>query len=517
MIRVFFVYFVLLNIQISLAQVLVSPPTGELIQTVLPGSRVSDLAAIGENIEWFSDLDCPISILPSNSYDAFPIIVETLSNKIIMIYRQGSAHVGNDGVMVMRTSVDEAKTFSDPLIFLSEPNVDIRNASGGITPSGRIVLFFMKYDAVNVKSISQGYIYSDDEGNTWSTYVKIENYSHSFYSPYGQIIEIGNGNIMVPWYGATGTSNFSTYIKTSLDNGKTWRESVLVANSSTIRFGESSFAYLGNNIIIGLIRNSTGGTSFYQVMSTDNGQNWINQGIVNFDATSLVSPFLTTYLDDNGEKNVIAFYANRTNKKMSSVIGKGLELIKGVSGWDIDSKTELGNNSTIDFGYPAVIRPKDKFFFMGIYYKAISKSVANINFFNFTPYYSKIDYPKTGSIPLLKSNFLVDNGVYYASQTINGIRSTDRLAVKVVINSLGVSDYFFKKFNWSINPSSNILTISNNIDLDDIIISNVFGQKILSLKQQGLQSQIDLKSFAKGVYFVSIKINGINKNFKIII
>ena len=84
---------------------------------------------------------------------------------------------------------------------------------------------------------------------------------------------------------------------------------------------------------------------------------------------------------------------------------------------------------------------------MGIYYKAISKSVANINFFNFTPYYSKIDYPKTGSIPLLKSNFLVDNGVYYASQTINGIRSTDRLAVKVVINSLGVSDYFFKKYS----------------------------------------------------------------------
>jgi len=322
----------------------------------------------------------------TSTYDAFPLLVETPDNKIELYYRQAKSHAGSNGAIVTRSSTDGGASFTNADTLLSKRGIDIRNVSGGITATGRIVLFVLEYNILTKTGIDQGYTYSDNDGKTWTAYQTISTNNHSFFSPYGKFIAIGNGKIMQSWYGSGGINKYSTYVITSDDNGKTWSSPITVATSKTIQYGEASYAYLDNNVIIGLVRNSAGGV-FRQVISFDNGLTWSDQGVVTFDTGLMVSPSLSTYKGADGQKYVVAYYANRQNKNLYAVVGSSTALKSGVSGWMPSSLTIIGSNNLIDFGYPSVINPCETNHALGVYYKASSTSIANLNFFTFTASY----------------------------------------------------------------------------------------------------------------------------------
>lgn len=338
----------------------------------------------------------PPSSLSSVLYEAFPLMVRGHSNKMFLFYRQGADHATSKGVIQMRTSTDGGGTWTSASTIISDASLDCRNVSGGITPSGRIVLFFMKYIFGSALSSSQGYIYSDNEGATWSTYTTIPNGIHTFYSPYGNLISIGDGKIMANWYGETpGTPTYNSYIITSTDDGATWSSAVPVATSTSIRYGEASYAYLDGGQIVGIIRNSVGSV-LYQVNSNDNGVNWTNNGVTSFDTGSHVSPYLRTYIDPNNQKYVACFYANRTDNKLKVVVGDYAGLIAGVSGWISATRTDLTTHTSTDFGYPTVLKSRENNKFLIALYKASSSSLASINLLNFTP--KNIDISSYGNI-----------------------------------------------------------------------------------------------------------------------
>ncbi|KAF2079352.1 T9SS type A sorting domain-containing protein [Flavobacterium sharifuzzamanii] len=119
------------------------------------------------------------------------------------------------------------------------------------------------------------------------------------------------------------------------------------------------------------------------------------------------------------------------------------------------------------------------------------------------------------SLPL--STVLVDGVTYYASQTINGIESKERLAVTAKLNSsLSTPDFDLTEFQFYPNPVKNILSIKNKTVIENIQIFSVSGQSILFQKVNNTHSEIDLSNLIKGMYILNIKSDGKEKALKFI-
>ena len=123
---------------------------------------------------------------------------------------------------------------------------------------------------------------------------------------------------------------------------------------------------------------------------------------------------------------------------------------------------------------------------------------------------------KTSEVPLPLSTVIVDGTTYYASQTINGIESTERLAVTVKSATLGTTDLVIKDFTYYPNPVKNIFTISNTSIIDEISLISIKGETLLTKKINSLHHEIDLSNFSKGVYFLKVKAEETEKTVKLI-
>jgi len=123
---------------------------------------------------------------------------------------------------------------------------------------------------------------------------------------------------------------------------------------------------------------------------------------------------------------------------------------------------------------------------------------------------------KTAETPLPLSTVLVNNTTYYASQTINGIESTERLAVTVKLGALGTNDFVIKDFTFYPNPVKNIFTISNTSIIDEVSLISIKGETLLTKQINNLRSEIDLSNFSKGVYFLKVKSEGTEKTVKLL-
>lgn len=319
----------------------------------VPGSNFAK-GYIGENVSYFID---------DGKFNSGPLMVRN-SSTIFTFYRQGTGHIGNDGKTVMTLSTDEGKTQSAPITVLSETGVDIRQAGGGMTPTGRIILFLAKYNADTQTSISQGYIYSDDNASTWSPYQTIPHATTpTEFSLYGKMIEINGGKLMMSWYGTTAGNNSEVYTITSTNNGTTWSAPVTVSSTPKVsaEINESAFWHLGSGVIIGVCRNDTSG-KFKQVISTDNAVTWTSQGEVsNFGTSRDVSPLLDEFVGNDGIPYVVLFYAGRVPlpSKLKAVIGKKSDFVaNGVNTWISNSDFTIGYGTNTDMGYPAAVKSK---------------------------------------------------------------------------------------------------------------------------------------------------------------
>jgi uncharacterized protein (DUF2141 family) len=123
---------------------------------------------------------------------------------------------------------------------------------------------------------------------------------------------------------------------------------------------------------------------------------------------------------------------------------------------------------------------------------------------------------KTSETELPLTTVLVEGTTYYASQTINGIESTERLAVTTKSSTLGTNDFDFQNLAYYPNPVKNILTLSNTSTIDEVILTSIKGETLLTKKINALHSEIDLSNFSTGVYFLKVKSEGKEKTMKII-
>lgn len=123
---------------------------------------------------------------------------------------------------------------------------------------------------------------------------------------------------------------------------------------------------------------------------------------------------------------------------------------------------------------------------------------------------------KASETTLPFTTIIVDGTTYYASQTINGIESKERLAVTAKLNTLGTTDLILKNFTYYPNPIKNILTLSNTSVIEEVLLISIKGEKLLVKHLNSLHAEIDLSNFPKGVYFLRVKAEDAVKTMKLI-
>lgn len=110
---------------------------------------------------------------------------------------------------------------------------------------------------------------------------------------------------------------------------------------------------------------------------------------------------------------------------------------------------------------------------------------------------------------------LVSGTVYYASQTIGGCESAERLAVTAGID-LKTPGFDAANLKYYPNPVQDVLTIDYSDTIDSIEIYNVVGQRVYQKRYASQQVKVDMSSLATGSYIVNVTSKGLVKNIKII-
>jgi hypothetical protein len=198
---------------------------------------------------------------------------------------------------------------------------------------------------------------------------------------------LGEGLVLMPWFGWDGAGVHTTYVIRSADNGRTWQAPVAVLSDAVHRYTEASFIDLGASRVLGLVRVDNG-PHFRQVLSTDNGATWTDQGDATFDAFPNTGPaWLSRFTARSGREVVVAYYQHRAALEMRAVYAWADDVAAGVSGWQVGSRTVIArlNPKGATSGYPTVVHPAHDPRGLGWYYEEWTRTNTALVFFAVAP------------------------------------------------------------------------------------------------------------------------------------
>jgi hypothetical protein len=332
-------------------------------------------------------------------HNSWGITVQFKNGDLGVIYTQDdSSAVNCAGCYIkMRRSKNGGATWGNEKIVYYDGQYDCQAVAGGVTQSGRLVVFFTRVagapGGTSTLCLDQGYVYSDDDGAHWTTYTIVPAIMQggapaTAFSFYGRLLAIDGGKLMIGYWADLGNT-MQVAVLFSCDDGETWGDQVIAANSPSVYYDETSFCYLGSGLIIGLSRNQSGGYAGYrQLISQNNGASFTDQGAVTFDTWTDPdsSPaWLEPFQDLDGRLTVAAYFMNRSAEKLKVVLGQNLW--NGPSGWINSTLTVLAtvaSGTGAWSGYPSVVHPNEGPYGFGWFYSApaASRVVTNIQFFN---------------------------------------------------------------------------------------------------------------------------------------
>lgn len=113
------------------------------------------------------------------------------------------------------------------------------------------------------------------------------------------------------------------------------------------------------------------------------------------------------------------------------------------------------------------------------------------------------------------STMLLDNTTYYASQTINGNESVERLPVTVHL-VLGVGENEAVTVKYYPNPVKNSLTIKALDTIESISVTNMLVQLLKTTIHNQGEVVEDMSEFSAGTYFIRVKSGSRTEVFKVI-
>jgi hypothetical protein len=216
----------------------------------------------------------------------FPVALRLADRRIAVVLRGGAPHLGIGGRLDIVFSRDEGKTWSKPAVVVDSP-ADDRNPAFGQAKDGTLVVGFWRTARYDVrgnyedkldKPINTWITRSRDGGKTWSEPAEIDVSDIGWGSPYGKILTLPDGSMLMNIYGgairrrgekaAEGEEN--SYLYRSTDRGKTWQR---YARPGRKRFNETGLVRLSSGTILAAMRTADAG-EVWLTRSRDGGETW---------------------------------------------------------------------------------------------------------------------------------------------------------------------------------------------------------------------------------------------------
>ncbi|MBP1990663.1 sialidase family protein [Paenibacillus eucommiae] len=310
----------------------------------------------------------------------FPVLVQTGSSSLSVVYRTGAPHVGISGTLAVSNSNDGGKSWSDP-VEVAPRYDDVRNPAYGVNNEGHLVLGYweakqhiyeedqeghgLKYvpaaaEDERYKVAAMFTVVSKDGGKSWSEPVSYTSKFLTLASPYGRIITSSDGTLYMSVYGTLrepveGIKNACILVR-STDGGVTWGDESLVA----MGFNETSYAFLPDGTLFAAARNDQRYSYISTLFSKDNGRTWSEPVQITRDYEH---PADVTVLQSG---KLLLTFGRRVRP-----YGCGALLSEdGGQTWNRNEEVLLAGDGaeSLDVGYPSTVQIEDGTIITALYY-----------------------------------------------------------------------------------------------------------------------------------------------------
>jgi hypothetical protein len=205
--------------------------------------------------------------------------------RIAVVLRGGAGHLGIQGRLDMVFSSDEGKSWTRPTLVIDSP-LDDRNPALGQVRDGSLVVAYLRlakydeqgrYNTKLDKADSTWVTRSEDGSKTWGESTPIDVSDIGWGSPYGKILTLPGGDMLLALYGGpvrapgmTVADSDNSYLYRSTDNGRTWKRFATIGRKG---FNETALLRLASGKLLAAMRSAAGG-ELWLTDSSDNGKSW---------------------------------------------------------------------------------------------------------------------------------------------------------------------------------------------------------------------------------------------------
>jgi len=205
----------------------------------------------------------------------FPVLIKLRDGSLAAVLRSGAPHIGVGGRLDFVRSPDGGKTWSSPQTIVYMPP-DTRNPAFGQAPDGKLILAFAvtgpypkgKWQPPISTRYSVWLTLSEDNGQTWLPPRSLKVSPLAYGSPYGKIVSLPDGTLLLPVYQWDEEQRYGSYILRSRDGGWNWDEPTLIAEGHN----EAALTVLPDGTLLAVVRRND--NSLSECYSEDGGRTW---------------------------------------------------------------------------------------------------------------------------------------------------------------------------------------------------------------------------------------------------
>lgn len=266
----------------------------------------------------------PDAVVFRGRYPGWPWIARTPSGRLVCVWREGERHMFSaEGKLMIGTSDDMGRTWSEPRTFQDEPGIDDRNVAVLTLSDTDWIVAYNTYTGDNRSRVHT--LRTRDGGESWSRPQLISDMDARTRSA---PIQLSGGELVLPFYREP---NIQSYAAISKDDGASW-SLVAIENHEGFLGDEWSVCELTDGRLVGIIRNSAPGNdgTLYKTESRDSGRSWSRPARTNLRDGRSTSP---AQIFVHGGRPVV-LYADARMVSVAMAVTDDPALLR----WDVDRR-----------------------------------------------------------------------------------------------------------------------------------------------------------------------------------